>query len=155
MNLTKTVLPNESDTKALGQQGERLAANFLERKGFRLVAANFVAPVGRNRRGAQILAEVDLIAYDDETLVFIEVKTRRSDEFVSPETAVNLRKQRQITRVARVYQKIFALKQMAVRFDVVSVVLADNRKPHIEHFDNFWTAAKFRKANWTNTISAS
>jgi Holliday junction resolvase-like predicted endonuclease len=83
---------------ALGARGERLAADLLERAGYRLVAANFKLPVGRNLRGAVVQAEIDLVAYDGGTLCFVEVKTRRSDEFAAPEANVDLRKQRQITR---------------------------------------------------------
>src|SRR4051812_3672301 len=64
---------------ALGMRGEALAALHLERAGYRLVAANFTVPVGRNRRGAVVHAEIDLIAYDGPVLCFIEVKTRASD----------------------------------------------------------------------------
>src|SRR5919199_4616391 len=61
---------------ALGARGERLAADLLERAGYRLVASNFKLPVGRNLRGALIQAEIDLIAYEQRKLCFIEVKTQ-------------------------------------------------------------------------------
>ncbi len=144
----------ESETKRLGNLGERLAAEFLEKRGFRLAAANFIVPVGRNRRNALVNAEIDLIAYDQETLCFIEVKTRHSDEFAAPETAVDLRKQRQITRAARAYRKIFRLRGVAFRYDVVTVLVPDkiqNSKLKIDLFKNFWTEAKFRKRNWSDS----
>lgn len=141
---------NESATKKLGAAGERLAAEFVERKGFRLVAANFTAPVGRNRLGVLINVEIDLIAYDKETLVFLEVKTRSSDEFAAPEKAVDLRKQRQIIRGARAYRRIFRTNS-PFRYDVVSIVLPDERsRPQIKLLENFWTESKFRKRNWEN-----
>ena len=149
LNLS-TVTIEEPATKKLGERGERLAAEMLERKNFRLVAANFVVPVGRNRRGALINAEIDLIAYDGETLVFVEVKTRRSDEFAAPESAVDLRKQRQITRAARAYRRIFRIDGN-FRYDVVSVVLPkENSRPKIALLENFWTENKFRKRRWEN-----
>lgn len=144
----------EHATRKLGALGERLAAEFLERKGFRLVAANFIVPVGRNRRDALINAEIDLIAYDKETLVFIEVKTRSSDEFAAPERAVDLRKQRQITRAARSYRRIFRIEG-AFRYDVVAIVLPDEKsKPKIKLLENFWTESKFRKRHWSGMIFA-
>lgn len=141
----------ETATKILGERGEQLAATFLERKGFRLVAANFIVPVGRNRRNAIIHAEIDLIAYDKDVLVFIEVKTRTSADFAAPETAVDLRKQRQITRAARSYRRIFRLRGSSFRYDVVSVVLPDEKsKPKIKLFKSFWSESKFRKLRWSN-----
>src|SRR5215217_6974298 len=77
---------------SLGQLGESYAAAYLEQLGYRLVAANFTLPVGRNRRGAIINAEIDLIAYDGDTLCFIEVKTRASDWFAPPQINVELRR---------------------------------------------------------------
>ena len=144
----------ESATRRLGALGERLAAEFLARKGFGLVAANFIVPVGRNSRGALISTEIDLIAYDGETLVFLEVKTRSSDEFAAPERAVDLRKQRQITRAARAYRRIFRIEG-AFRYDVVSIVLPDEKsRPKINLLENFWTESKFRKRNWSGMIFA-
>ena len=133
-----------------GERGEQLAAEFLWQKGYRLVCANFKVPVGRNRRGAMVTGEIDLIGYDNEALCFIEVKTRRSDEFASPLAAVDLRKQRQITRAARMYRKIFHLHEPTFRYDVVSIVLNDEQPPQIELFKNFWTENKFRKSFWSD-----
>src|SRR5947209_20368711 len=65
----------------LGQRGERLAAEYLERLGYTLVASNFALPVGRSLRGALVHADIDLIAYDGSTLCLLEVKTRRLDWF--------------------------------------------------------------------------
>src|ERR687897_1930889 len=95
---------------SLGQLGEAYAAAYLEQLGYRLVAANFTLPVGRNLRGAIINAEIDLIAYDGDTLCFIEVKTRTSDWFAPPQVNVDLRKRRQISRAASVYRHMFGLE---------------------------------------------
>lgn len=130
-------------SKDLGRQGESLAADFLTTKNFRLVAANFIAPVGRNRRGAIVNAEIDLIAYEKAILCFIEVKTRSSRE-IAPESAVNLRKQRQITRAAKAYRRFFHLTNVQFRFDVVSVYLNQQQnETKIELFRNFWSETKF------------
>ena len=133
---------------ALGQRGERLAAAYLERQGFRLVATNFTLPVGRNRRGAVINAEIDIVAYEGPTLCFVEVKTRASDWFAAPEANVDLRKQRQITRAARVYRRQFGLFAAPYRYDVVSVLLPADAAPRVELLRKFWTESKFRKKRW-------
>ncbi|CAN5355466.1 YraN family protein [soil metagenome] len=132
----------------VGQIGEELAAGFLERKGYRLVLANFKVPVGRNSRGVSVTGEIDLIALDKDILCFVEVKTRSSDEFASPLAAVDLRKQRQIIRTAKVYRKIFSISEIKFRYDVVSIVLVENSRPKIELFKGYWTEEKFRKKSW-------
>ena len=132
----------------MGEKGERLAADFLRRRGYRLVLANFKVPVGRNSKGVQVTGEIDLIALDDETLCFVEVKTRRSDEFTPVITNVDIRKQRQITRTAKVYLRIFAIHEMDYRFDVVTVLMPKHSATTIELQRDFWSEAKFRKRSW-------
>ncbi|HEX8748501.1 MAG TPA: YraN family protein [Pyrinomonadaceae bacterium] len=139
----------------LGRRGEELAAEFLESSGYRLVASNFKLPVGRSLSGAVVQAEVDCIAYEDATLCFVEVKTRSSTWFTTPEANVDLRKQRQITRAARVYRRLFGLMNEPHRYDVVTVVLPPTEGglasiPQIELLRNFWTDEKFRKRHWTS-----
>ena len=120
----------------LGKLGEQYAAAYLEQLGYRFVAANFTLPVGRNLRGAVVNAEIDLIAYDQNTLCFIEVKTRTSDWFAPPQANVDLRKRRQLARAARAYRHLFDLEDSPYRFDVVTVVLAD--PPSIELLRNYF-----------------
>jgi putative endonuclease len=151
INFEKNDLP-VSNTSEIGQIGEDLAAKFLIRRGLRLVCSNFKVPIGRNIRGVAVSGEIDLIALDEDVLCFIEVKTRSSDEFSSPLSAVNLRKQRQITRTARIYRKIFNLQNFKFRYDVVSIVLPKEKSPKIEFFKNFWTENKFRKRFWNDEI---
>jgi putative endonuclease len=139
---------------ALGRRGEMLAAEYLERTGYRLVASNFTLPVGRNLRGALVNAELDIVAFEGATLCFVEVKTRASDWFAAPEANVDLRKQRQIARAARVYRRMFGLTGAPYRYDVVSVVLPAAETditpppPRLELLRNFWTDEKFRKRRW-------
>jgi putative endonuclease len=141
----------------LGRRGESLAADFLRARGFELVASNFKLGVGRNRRGAVVEAEIDLVAYEGATLCFVEVKTRASDRFAAPEANVDLRKQRQVTRAARAYRRALGLAAAPYRYDVVSVLLPppgeDGRAPapRIELLRNFWTEEKFRKRRWSDT----
>jgi putative endonuclease len=141
---------------ALGGRGEALAAAYLERAGYRLVAANFKLPVGRNLRGAIVQTEIDLVAYEGDVLCFVEVKTRASEWFAAPEQNVDRRKQRQITRAARAYRRTFGLHAAPYRYDVVSVILPHATtdeplpNPRLKLLRNFWTEAKFRKRLWSD-----
>ena len=93
----------------LGQKGEGLACKFLEQKGYRIISRNFKTSLG----------EIDIIAKDKETLVFIEVKTRESLQYGHPFEAVTRQKRRKIANVATLYLK--KLKEIpACRFDIVS-----------------------------------
>lgn len=120
----------------LGKLGEQYAAAYLEQLGYRFVAANFTLPIGRNLRGAVINAEIDLIAYDQNTLCFIEVKTRTSDWFAPPQVNIDLRKRRQLARAARAYRRLFEIEDQPYRFDAVAVVLAD--PPSIDLLRNYF-----------------
>ena len=132
----------------IGREGERLAAAFLEEQGCRLVMANFTVPVGRNGRGAEVTGEIDLIALDGGVLCFVEVKTRRSNELFDPSAAVTLRKQRQITRTAKIYRRIFNVFAMPYRYDVIGIVMPFGGPPEVELLKGFWDDAKFRKRTW-------
>ena len=118
-------------TGRLGRRGERLARRTLRRKGLRILAENYRSPLG----------EVDLIAldrstrrqYGAETLVFVEVKTRSSDRYTEPKSAVNADKQARIRKVARYYLAHHDTEEYNVRYDVVSIVLAAGCKTRIEH----------------------
>jgi putative endonuclease len=138
----------EESTSSFGERGERLALAYLLKQNYRVVCANFKAPVGRNRRGVIVTGEIDLIAYDESILCFVEVKTRSSDEFASPLAAVDLRKQRQIIRAARMYRRIFHLQAAKIRYDVVSIVLKKDTKPEIELFRNYFSESRFEKKLW-------
>ena len=139
----------------LGRRGEELAAAYLERTGYRIVAANFSVPVGRNRIGALINVEIDLLAYEGNTLCFVEVKSRASDWFAPPEANVDRRKRRQIVRAARMYRRMFGLTGAPYRYDVITVVLPaeENRAAEfeIQLLRNYWTEDKLRKRMWAGT----
>ena len=131
----------------LGKLGEAYAAAYLEQTGYRLVAANFSLPVGRNMRGAVVNTEIDLVAYEGDTLCFVEVKTRASDWFASPQVNVDRRKQRQITRAAMAYRNMFGLEDQPYRYDVITVVISTQEPescPRIELFRAFWTESTAR-----------
>jgi putative endonuclease len=137
----------------LGQRGEELAIEHLERAGYRIVAANFTLPIGRNMRGATVNAEIDVVGYDGPTLCFVEVKSRASENFAPPQANVDLRKRRQVARAARGYRRMLGLMNEPYRYDVVTVVLPPAGKQtgttsRIELLKNFWTDAGLRKKNW-------
>lgn len=133
----------------LGERGEALALEHLERTGYRIVAANFSLPIGRNLRETIVNAEIDVVAYDGPTLCFIEVKTRASDAVALPQVNVDLRKRRQIARAARGYRRMFGLTNAPYRYDVVTVVAKPGRaQPRIELLKGFWTDEQLRKRYW-------
>ena len=116
-------MPRRAAHIILGERGEQLALRFLkEQEGYRIVATNFVVPLGRGLGGNKLTGEIDIVAYEGDTLAFIEVKTRASDQFVAPERAVDLRKQRQIARAARRYRQLMNVLDEPHRYDVVTVV---------------------------------
>jgi putative endonuclease len=138
-------------SSSLGKLGEAYAAAYLEQLGYRLVAANFTLPVGRNLRGAIINAEIDLVAYEGDTVCFVEVKSRSSDWFAPPEVNVDRRKRRQITRAARVYRQMLGIESEPHRFDVVTVVF-DDSTPQLNLLKNFWTEESLRKRRWQTSF---
>ena len=142
----------ETNSSRIGRIGEELAAQFLIRRGRRLVCSNFKVPIGRNRRGVAVSGEIDLIALDADVVCFIEVKTRSSAQFASPLAALDVRKQRQITRTARIYRKIFNLENIKFRYDAIAIVLNGEDSPEIEMIENFWTENKFRKKFWHDEL---
>lgn len=117
--------------RTLGQRGEAVAARFLKKKGYILVA----------RSDRMRLGEIDLVAVDGRTVVFVEVKTRRSHDSGHPAEAVDEDKQRRLTRLALTYLKRHGLLEYPARFDVVAVTWADDRRePAIEHIPNAFEA---------------
>jgi putative endonuclease len=136
----------------LGRRGETLAVEHLERAGYRIVAANFRLPIGRNTRDVIVNAEIDVVAYDGPTLCFVEVKTRGTDEFAPPQVNVDLRKRRQIARAARAYRRMFGLAAAPYRYDVVTVVSSSVKQidgeARIDLLKNYWTDEKLRQRNW-------
>src|SRR2546427_5918615 len=140
---------NRAQHFELGARGEALAIDHLERFGYRIVAANFSLPIGRNTRDVIVNAEIDLVAYDGSTLCFIEVKTRVSDQVAAPQANVDLRKRRQIARAARGYRRMFGLIDSPFRYDVLTVVgKPEEAHPRIALLKGFWTDEQLRKKNW-------
>jgi len=101
---------------ALGRRGEDLAHRFLRRSGYIIVARNYRLPTADG--------EADLIAWEGETLVIVEVKSRQSDEFGPPERAIGDEKRAHLRRVARAYARKTDTPWERVRCDVVTVILS-------------------------------
>lgn len=124
----------------LGRRGEALAAEHLEQTGYQIVASNFSLPIGRNLRDVVVNAEIDIVAYDGPVLCFVEVKTRTSDDFAPPQVNVDRRKRRQIARASLAYRRMLGLMNATYRYDVVTVVLAnDESPPRLQLIRNFWS----------------
>ncbi|HXL81143.1 MAG TPA: YraN family protein [Pyrinomonadaceae bacterium] len=151
---TSTLKVDASKQLELGRRGEELAAAYLQQLGYRIVAANFALPVGRNRLGVPINVEIDLVAYQGQTLCFVEVKSRASDWFAPPQVNVDRRKQRQIARAARAYRRMFGLVGEPYRYDVITIVFgeADDASvaPEIELLRSYWTEDQLRKRAWSD-----
>jgi putative endonuclease len=98
----------------LGLQGERIAATYLRKNGYRVLYRNF-----RSKRGG----EIDLICRDCETLVFVEVKTRATDVFGPPHYAVTLKQQDRLIRGAKEWLRMLSNPRVSYRFDVVEVLM--------------------------------
>jgi putative endonuclease len=120
--------------RPLGRRGEEAAARYLRRLGYVIVARGHRDNIG----------EIDLVAVDGRTLVFVEVKTRTSQDAGHPADAVDAEKQRRLTRLALSYMKRHDLLEIRARFDVIAVTWPDKgQKPTIEHFQNAFEAVGF------------
>ena len=120
---------------SLGERGERAAARLLRRLGYQVVTTR-----RRHRYG-----EIDIIAVDnstdDQTVVFVEVKTRRSDQLGRPAEAIDATRQARLTRAALAFLKSHGLLQYASRFDVIEVIWpASARRPTIRHIRDAFPA---------------
>ncbi len=109
-----------------GHRGEDLAVDFLLAKGYRIVTRNW-----RVRSG-----EIDIIAQDDDTLVFCEVKTRSSIRCGTGAEAVDRRKQRKIVQAAILYLQRYHLMNQRCRFDVIEILQPAQGQPQIQHISN-------------------
>ena len=112
----------ETASQTLGAIGEELAYHFLSRKGYKILLKNYECALG----------EIDLIAKEKGALVFVEVKTRRSEAFGSPLDSITHQKRHQIVKTARYYLKRYGIKDVACRFDAVSILILPDQAPIIE-----------------------
>jgi putative endonuclease len=116
--------------RALGQKGEQIAEAFLEQKGYRILERNV-----RTRRG-----EIDLIAVEGQSLVFVEVRTRTGTSFGTAAESVTIRKQKKLRELAMAYLQTIPEYVPSFRFDVIAIQCPSRGEPtqdanicHIEH----------------------
>jgi putative endonuclease len=127
MSLKKWLTEKLSSKKPLGERGEDAAAHYLKRKGYRILARHLDSRLG----------ELDIVAIDRRTVVFVEVKTRTTTDAGHPADAIDERKQRRMTQAALAFLKSHGLLGHSARFDVIAIIWAENcRHPTIEHFEN-------------------
>jgi len=112
--------PSSTKKKDLGKRGEDIAISFLKKNKYRILERNFRTPLG----------EIDIIAQDGDTIVFVEVKTRENPLFGEPFESVNYYKKKKLIRVASLYLKRFR-DIPPCRFDVISITFKENT-PHIQ-----------------------
>jgi len=110
---------------SLGKQGEDLAVKYLKKLGYKIIERNYRCTMG----------EIDIIAKEKEALIFIEVKTRKSDKDVEPFESIGVRKQAKIRDLAEFYLQKKEVDECEIRFDVLSIVIQD-KENQIEHITN-------------------
>ncbi len=116
---------------SLGERGERRAARYLRRHGYKILFTRH-----RRRYG-----EIDILAVEGKTVVFVEVKTRRNQDQGRPAEAVDAHRQKRLTRAALAFLKSYGLLEYASRFDVVEVVWPEaHKRPTIQHIRNAFPA---------------
>jgi putative endonuclease len=115
-----------------GELGERAAKKYLKRRGLKFLTANFRSPRG----------EIDLVFRDDDCLVFVEVKTRSSEDWTRPAVAVNTRKRRLLSRTALDYLRLLKNPPVKIRFDIVEVLLQDGAVNEVRHLPNTFAMEK-------------
>ncbi len=109
-----------------GELGERAAKRHLKKHGLKFLTANF-----RSARG-----EMDLVFRDGDCLVFIEVKTRSSEEWNRPAAAVDAERRRRLTRTALDYLRLLKNPQVKIRFDIIEVLLEEDVVNEVRHLQN-------------------
>jgi putative endonuclease len=121
-------MPNQQ--QQFGEKGESLAVRYLKKRGYKILEQNYRTALG----------EIDIIAKENKTIVFVEVKSRKSIRFGNPKLAVNPKKQRKISMVALQYLKTTQQSGAKARFDVVSVI-SNQDKPDISLIKNAFDLA--------------
>jgi putative endonuclease len=115
-----------------GTSGERAAKTHLQKNGLKFLAANF-----RSARG-----EIDLIFRDGDCLVFVEVKTRSSEDWARPAAAVNADRRRRLSQCALDYLRLLKNPKVKIRFDIVEILLADGEVREIRHLPNTFAMSR-------------
>lgn len=113
-----------------GRDSEALAVAFLKQKGYKVLATNYRLKMG----------EIDVVAQDGRTIVFVEIKARRSKRYGHPKQALDFRKRRKLSRMAQAYLKTAGRSGASARFDVVAII-ATPSGPEIELIRNAFEVA--------------
>jgi len=116
----------DQNKRTTGDYGEELACRFLKNLGYEIIEQNFQFGHG----------EIDIIAKDRETLVFVEVKYRQNLEFGPPELAISISKQKQIRKTAEAYLYKNGISDQTCRIDVIAILHLKDTKPQINHILN-------------------
>ena len=111
---------------SVGERGEAIAEAYLRGRGFAILEKNYRGKTG----------EIDIVARDGDTIVFVEVKTRRNLAYGPPQLAVTPFKQRQISRTALTWLAHHKKPNATARFDVIAILVPDHEVPQIEHIRN-------------------
>lgn len=126
---------NKDVALSTGAFGEKLAADYLEKKGYKIIEANFKNILGRQ------LGEIDIIAKTGKTLVFVEVKTRSLENMEGPlpEESITPQKLRKLNKASQFYIKLNDLWGAPFRFDAVSIwISADRKNAKIKHIESIF-----------------
>lgn len=115
-----------------GALGEKAAKKYLQKNGLKFLCANF-----RSARG-----EIDLVFRERDCLVFVEVKTRSSEDWTRPAAAVNARKRNLLSKCALDYLQLLKNPEVKMRFDIVEVLLKDGVVDEIRHLPNTFSLSK-------------
>lgn len=118
----------DNEKKIFGAQGEHLAVDFLKRRHYKILEKNYKS----------IFGEIDVIAYFNNSIHFVEVKTRKNS-FIAPEISVDYKKQSHIIKTALHYLTSKKIKDKDCSFDIVSIILPDSGKPSVTFFENAFT----------------
>jgi putative endonuclease len=127
--------PPRAEHLQRGTLGEKAARDFLAGKGMKFLTANFTS-----RRG-----EIDLIFREEDSLVFVEVKTRTEGGWTRPSRAVDRRKRLALARTAEEYLRMLENSQVAYRFDIVEVLLQDGAVTEVRHIRNSFNRTMLRR----------
>lgn len=120
-----------SDPKLLGKWGENRVVRYLKGRGYRVLALNFCSTKG----------EVDIVAYSPSgEIAFVEVKTRRNEDYMPAIAAVGTEKQKRIALTAKYFLKSNNVNKRAIRFDIAIVILGEGRKPELTYYKNAFLA---------------
>lgn len=121
---------SKKSTRQIGDDGEELAVAYLESKGYTILERNYHFE----------RAEVDIVAYDNETyIIFVEVKIRSSNRYGEPEEYVDREKIENVYKAAEAWIYERKMDGVPVRFDVISILQQNNEAPDIKHFENAFT----------------